>query len=475
MFILPSKTDPWLRASQTFMQNMTRLAQEKQQEEQHELQKALLNFKIKTEKGKLQQEEDFKEAIRDAFQTSREEVLQSEAGISQEPRTGKPVPPPNIPLEQGELPINWQQAFRAKILPIMMEHYPTQALGMFPKIEEDYTLGPGQTRFRGREKIGEIAPKPEEEDYTLGPGQTRFRGREKIGEIAPKPEEEDYTLGPGQVRFKGKQRLGEVSPLEKKETKEEKTEATRDELEQFLNYYQKNFPLTVREAESMIPLPTLRRAEMLGIIGKDYTKGTYQYASTQKEAQPIFNQPGIVEVEGKKYILGIDVRTMKPKMTEIPGGGEIAPKATPTIPDEAIKAIQGWDNLEVTAISAQEKWQPYFTGPLQGRLKMWLQGIKSEPEFMRFKTRMKRLVETVYTLSGKAITEQERKWLDNDILPKIENPDKNFMVVMDEFIKWTQQKRDSLVEGYKKGGYRMGGFEALPSSEVPPGMEMYLK
>jgi len=139
------------------------------------------------------------------------------------------------------------------------------------------------------------------------------------------------------------------------------------------------------------------------------------------------------------------------------GAGTTIPTPKPplkTIPTEQVKGLKAFDDLAILAKSLKGIGTKY-AGPVKGRMKLYSSKFFADPEFIKAKTNLAKLMPVVYALSGKQINEWEMEWLKNDILPNLTSPGENFEATLDQFIDWVNTKSSSLKEGYKQAGYNL--------------------
>lgn len=79
------------------------------------------------------------------------------------------------------------------------------------------------------------------------------------------------------------------------------------------------------------------------------------------------------------------------------------------------------------------------TGPVTGRARKLGARFFSDKDAQELVSTIGQLRPIIYGLSGKQINEAEQEWLDNEILPKLSQPDENFDVTLDIFSNWVNQ------------------------------------
>ncbi len=88
------------------------------------------------------------------------------------------------------------------------------------------------------------------------------------------------------------------------------------------------------------------------------------------------------------------------------------------------------------------------TGPVAGRVRKIGTKFFSDADQQALINYVGQLRPIIYGLSGKQINEAEQKWLDEEILPRIQQPDENFAVTVDIFNGWVKRKLQSMKEQY---------------------------
>ena len=152
------------------------------------------------------------------------------------------------------------------------------------------------------------------------------------------------------------------------------------------------------------------------------------------------------------------------------------PKIDPTLPaSEAsdlgtLKELQGTvGNIKKILLDDKGNlMRGDLLGPIEGRTQEQLSKLISNPDFIKLKHNTGQLRQVVYGLSGKAINENELKWLNEKILPSIENQDDNYLVNLNEFNDWLGRKSQTQTEAFGKAGYRnMDKFKEGASAGQP--------
>ena len=152
------------------------------------------------------------------------------------------------------------------------------------------------------------------------------------------------------------------------------------------------------------------------------------------------------------------------------------PKIDPTLPaSEAsdlgtLKELQGTvGNIKKILLDDKGNlMRGDLLGPIEGRTQEQLSKLISNPDFIKLKHNTVQLRQVVYGLSGKAINENELKWLNEKILPSIENQDDNYLVNLNEFNDWLGRKSQTQTEAFGKAGYRnMDKFKEGASAGQP--------
>jgi hypothetical protein len=89
-----------------------------------------------------------------------------------------------------------------------------------------------------------------------------------------------------------------------------------------------------------------------------------------------------------------------------------------------------------------------LVGPVAGRTQKLGNRFFNNAEFETLRARVGQLRTLIYGLSGKQINESEQDWLQNDILPAVDQPDQNFEAKLKELKSWLVRRRTALHEQY---------------------------
>jgi hypothetical protein len=106
------------------------------------------------------------------------------------------------------------------------------------------------------------------------------------------------------------------------------------------------------------------------------------------------------------------------------------------------------DNLESIKAVKEVSDRGDLTGVVKGRALKFGTKFFNNEEAIKLKNRVAQLRTIIYGLSGKQINESEQKWLENDILPQMQNPDENFETTLNEFEAWVKRRKNELEKAY---------------------------
>jgi hypothetical protein len=124
------------------------------------------------------------------------------------------------------------------------------------------------------------------------------------------------------------------------------------------------------------------------------------------------------------------------------------------LPANEIQGLKTLDNLYDISGSLKGIGTKY-AGPIVGRARLLSAKVFDDPEFVKTKSELGKLMPIIYALSGKQINEWEKKWLKEDIIPNLTSPGGNFEATLDSFKTWIDSKRKDLRSGYEESGYRI--------------------
>lgn len=165
--------------------------------------------------------------------------------------------------------------------------------------------------------------------------------------------------------------------------------------------------------------------------------------------------------------------TFNPRTGTVEGNTSegVTPKVKQRLSADDSKAITTTWSLDsdLQDIINTVKRRPDFVGPIQGNARELAAKIQNDPEFARFQQKTGRLIQIVYSLSGKTVTDSEREFFQNVLLPAIKQPDKNFLARAQEAKSMLNKSTDNWVSGLESQGYivpKRGNKSASPSG--PP-------
>lgn len=172
-------------------------------------------------------------------------------------------------------------------------------------------------------------------------------------------------------------------------------------------------------------VPTSRSRDTREPVGWDPEQNTLVYTQRPK-------------VNGKPVKAPKDLKVMP-----------LAEKAMNPNESEAIStSISYLDNIQDIKSKVRDKW----VGVVQGNVANVKNLFINDPDFADFKQNVSQLVTQAYELSGKAITDTERKILA-EMQAQVTNPDKNFMARLDALQTMVDRKLRYRIRSLDTGGF----------------------
>lgn len=172
----------------------------------------------------------------------------------------------------------------------------------------------------------------------------------------------------------------------------------------------------------------------------------------QKKSQDVLDS--MVEFEGEKAAKRAEEGTVAKHVAQIKVITEkgLVPKA---LPAGEIVSLSTFENLDdqIKDVIDTAKANPSFIGPVKGSYKQLKIKFVDDPEFADFNAKIGRMIETAYALSGKQISQQELKMLENRFFATAREPYGNFLAKMNSFQKWLANKRKTRIRDYNNSGY----------------------
>ena len=135
--------------------------------------------------------------------------------------------------------------------------------------------------------------------------------------------------------------------------------------------------------------------------------------------------------------------------------GKILPKTERIVGEETLKEIGSMNSLltGIKNIRASAKTQMDKIGPIEGRWNQIKTKFVNDGDFEAMNREVESLITAAYALSGKQISIQELKLLQNAILPTITKPDVNFIVALDHAENWISRQKKERVNLLSDQGY----------------------
>ena len=188
------------------------------------------------------------------------------------------------------------------------------------------------------------------------------------------------------------------------------------------------------EGYSSITNPA-RKAEIWNkTYGTNYSAKDFENV----QERPYFN--AVQDRDGKLRIF--DTRTGK----FAPETGDDVIKAAPT----EIKLFIANLNDNLNSVKEIKKITDIgdITGVVKGRVRKFGTKFFSDTEAETLKRRLGQLRTIIYGLSGKQINESEQIWLQEEIIPQMQQPTENFEVALNEFEAWVKRKKGTLKQQF---------------------------
>jgi len=139
-------------------------------------------------------------------------------------------------------------------------------------------------------------------------------------------------------------------------------------------------------------------------------------------------------------------------------GGSPSQKVLGRVPGSEVAAIGALKAVGKEAREVEDLTATFNDriGPIKGRLGPISVKWFDDKEFSNFHRKVNKLGLIVYGLSGKVVTDAERAWLRETVLPALSQPSENFLGAVQELQKFIQNKVDSNVQAFEDLGYNVG-------------------
>jgi len=190
----------------------------------------------------------------------------------------------------------------------------------------------------------------------------------------------------------------------------------------------------------------------------------YNFVGTNPQGAPVFSNS----------------KTGSMMAGQMPGGAQgdqqqpLLPKGQERLSDTAQTQLNGYVKVQssigeiVKYLNENpdvEKWM----GPVSGRARSFASDFREDPKWVEFKNTNGQLLTLVYALSGKQTNPQEKKWLDEDILPQLKSPGPNYKTTLKTLDKWLQRNYQIDLESFRSSGHIVGtAGEAGKVQSRPP-------
>ena len=313
-----------------------------------------------------------------------------------------------------------------------------------------------------KKHIRELSGKEEaDKSFTLKPEETRFdpSGKQVAygGPKEDKVKESYYYIGPDQGEY-------QVNKLESGGYVHADTgtpyEGDFSELRKAGKEHDGVDPVTVRTFEAAHP----------DMVSK---KGTPEYGAALqafiKAGERPYSQFVGTTVDGKNGIV-FDARSGGFSIKPLPGGGNLQPKVSPTIPTEQTTALQQVGTLKEALAQVTDLYDESYVGPIAGPAGKvadnW--GVMPDSKRTEFRALNANLYNTIiYLRSGKQINEEEAKRL-LDELPTMNISPTAYQAKLKKFTWELNSIERGKLRELKKAGYRnVGEPSATPSPSGP--------
>ncbi len=211
------------------------------------------------------------------------------------------------------------------------------------------------------------------------------------------------------------------------------------------------------------------------------TRGTpaYQEAFEQHIGMR-FGTTRVLGATAKGTIKVINTRTGE--ITEKDAAGDLLPNQLRILPTETLKSITVFDSLSdvLNTVSEKFKADPTLVGPINARVRGFQAKFFGDKNFARFSKEVKSQIEIAYALSGKQISVQELKMLEEAILPVITQPGQSFEGALEFAQNWVATRKNQTLNALEASRYYVspdlrsgtGRGEGLPPT-VPEGTSKF--
>jgi hypothetical protein len=140
------------------------------------------------------------------------------------------------------------------------------------------------------------------------------------------------------------------------------------------------------------------------------------------------------------------------------GGDALSQLLTTATADES-GSLAVYKDLHSVTEELMANFDENLVGLFDGNIENMKAKFTGTPAFTKFKSLSDRLRTIVYGFSGKQINETELVWLDG-ILPKMHNPDENYMARLESISEWVADKQNAQLSTMRSNR-RFSGVEGL--------------
>lgn len=144
------------------------------------------------------------------------------------------------------------------------------------------------------------------------------------------------------------------------------------------------------------------------------------------------------------------------RKARIEAAGKVAqPKSLPAERQQALSTLSELRN-SLQDVKTQFSEMKNLVGPVRGRIADWYSSFWSSPKFTEFKNNIAKQISVIYGMSGAAVTDWEKKWLKEDVIPQVTQPTDNFEKTLQTYEDWLNSKINTWTQDYEAAGYGVG-------------------
>jgi hypothetical protein len=177
----------------------------------------------------------------------------------------------------------------------------------------------------------------------------------------------------------------------------------------------------------------------------------YNFVGTNPQGAPVFSNSKTGGMMAGQMPGGVQGEQQQP----------LLPKGQERLSDMAQAQLNSFTKVkssidEINSILTEKPQLEKWMGPVAGRARSIASDFQADPDWVKFKNTNGQLLTLVYALSGKQTNPQEKKWLDEDILPQLKSPGPNYKSTLNVLNKWLERNYNIDVQSYKSSGHIVG-------------------